>query len=106
MKSPGCIISVLIFSLLLKQQLHAQPADIPHLRHIMLQMQTQKNFTKDTAYIDILDSLAFAYYRISADSVFLYSNKALAYAEQSGYGKGASASLRLKGNAYALIGDY
>ncbi|OQP56912.1 hypothetical protein A3860_10055 [Niastella vici] len=100
------MILALIFSLLLKQQLHAQSADIPHLRRIMLQMQANKNFAKDTAYIDILDSLAFAYYRINADSVFLYSNKALAYAEQMGYGKGASASLRLKGNAYLLIGDY
>jgi signal transduction histidine kinase len=69
-------------------------------------MQQQKDFGKNTAYIDILDSLAFAYYRISADSLFFYSEKALAYARQAGYGKGISASLRIQGNGYGLTGNF
>lgn len=87
-------------------QAHSQSADIPRLKHALLQMEEKKGFSKDTAYIDILDSLAFAYYRISADSLFYYSEKALACAQQAGYGKGASVSLRIIGNGYGLTGNY
>jgi len=72
----------------------------------MLQMQAKPSFSKNPAYIDVLDSLAFAYYRISADSLLFYSEKALTYAQQAGYGRGISASLRLKGNGYSLAGNY
>src|SRR5581483_8925358 len=84
----------------------AQSADIPRLKYTLVKMQEKKNFFKGTAYIDILDSLAFAYYRISADSLFFYSQKALVYAQQAGYGKGASASLRIQGNGYSLTGNF
>src|ERR1043165_5631941 len=97
---------LLVFGLILHQQVVAQTADIPRLKRIMLQKQQGKDFIKDTSYIDILDSLAFAYFRVSADSLFFYSEKALKYAQQAGYGKGTSVSLRLKGNGYSLLGDY
>jgi len=98
--------SVLLVILIAQLQTHAQPADIPRLKHKMLQMQEKKSFSKNPAYIDVLDSLAFAYYRISADSLFFYSEKALTYAQQAGYGRGISASLRIKGNGYSLTGNY
>ncbi|HVU98706.1 MAG TPA: hypothetical protein VHE34_25965 [Puia sp.] len=44
---------------------------------------------KDNAYVDLLDSLAFAYFRISVDSLIFCSDKALAIATQSGM-RGAS----------------
>jgi len=72
----------------------------------MLEKQAKPAYTRDTSYIDILDSLAYGYYRITADSVFLYSKKALAYAKEAGYDKGESISLRLLGNGYGLNGDY
>ncbi|OQP64234.1 hypothetical protein A3860_19850 [Niastella vici] len=92
--------------LFVQWQAHAQPADIPRLKHTMLRMQQKKDFCKDSAYIDILDSLAFAFYRISADSLFFYSQKALDFAQQAGYGKGVSVSIRIQGNGYALTGNY
>jgi two-component system sensor histidine kinase/response regulator len=97
---------IIVSMLVLQWRAHAQPADIPRLKHTMLQLQERKDFLRDTAYIDILDSLAYAFYRISADSLFFYSNKALACAQQAGYGKGVSVSLRLQGNGYSLAGDY
>jgi len=98
--------SILICMLIVQWQARAQSANIPQLKHTMLQLQGKKDFFRDTAYIDILDSLAFAYYRISADSLFFYGEKALAYAQQAGYGKGASESLRIIGNGYGLTGNF
>jgi len=72
----------------------------------MLEKQAKAFYTRDTSYIDVLDSLAYGYYRISADSLFLYSKKALAYAKEAGYAKGESVSLRVMGNGYGLNGDY
>ena len=71
----------------------------------MLEKEAKGSYTRDTSYIDILDSLAYGYYRISADSLFLYSKKALAYAKEAGYAKGESVSLRVIGNGYGLNGD-
>lgn len=96
----------MFLALTLYRELPAQPSDIPRLRHLLLEKQSEKSFTRDTAYIDILDSLAYGYYRISADSVFLYAQKAAAFARESRYGKGESVSLRLMGNGYGLTGDY
>lgn len=97
---------ILFFLFTLLQRLDAQPSDISRLRHIMLEKEAGRSYTRDTSYIDVLDSLAYGYYRISADSVFLYSKKALAYAKEAGYDKGESVSLRLMGNGYGLNGDY
>jgi signal transduction histidine kinase len=102
----GKLLSLLIFVLILQQPAGAQTADIPRLKRILLQKQHEKDLTKDPSYIDILDSLAFAYFRVSADSLFFYSEKALQLAQQAGYGKGVSVSLRIKGNGYSLLGDY
>ncbi|GGA97664.1 sensor histidine kinase [Puia dinghuensis] len=76
------------------------------LQQVIHEKQGRKDFQKDTSYIDVLDSLAYAYYRISADSILFYSNKALGYSKAIGYGKGESVSLRQMGNAYKLIGNY
>ena len=100
------ITTLLIFAFALCQESGAQPSDIARLRHIMLEKQAKGSFTRDTSYIDVVDSLAYGYYRISADSLFLYSKKALAYAKEAGYGRGESASLRVMGNGYGLKGDY
>jgi signal transduction histidine kinase len=72
----------------------------------MLEKQAKRSFTRDTSFINVLDSLAYGYFRISADSVFLYGKTALAYAKEAGYGKGESVSLRVMGNGYYLNGDY
>jgi len=100
------IVKLVFWALTVYQVSSAQPCDISRLRHVMLEKQSITFFTSDTAYIDVLDSLAYGYYRISADSVFLYAKKALDYAKKAGYGKGESVSLRLMGNGYGLTGDY
>jgi len=106
MNSLSKLICLLLFALARYGESDAQPSDLSRLRHIMLEKQAKNSFTRDTSYINILDSLAYGYYRISADSVFLYSKKALAYAKEAGYGKGESVSLRVMGNGYGLTGDY
>ena len=99
-------MSALLLGFALAHESGAQPMDIARLRRIMLEKQARGSCSRDTSYIDVLDSLAYGYYRISADSVFAYSKKALAYAKEAGYGQGESVSLRVMGNGYALNGDY
>lgn len=98
-------VMLFFFSVMILQGLDAQPSDIARLRHVMLEKEAKGSYTRDTSYIDILDSLAYGYYRISADSLFLYSKKALAYAKEARYARGESVSLRVIGNGFGLIGD-
>jgi signal transduction histidine kinase len=108
MEMKGFVRAALVAGMVFFQYIDscAQPSDIVRLRKSIEERQAKPNFAADTAYIDTLDSLAFGYYRISADSVFLYSRMALEYSKKAGYGKGESNSLRLIGNGYKLIGDY
>jgi signal transduction histidine kinase len=100
------VIGILVIALQPYQPCQAQSVNIPRLRSKILARQQQPGYLKDTAYVDLLDSLAFAYFRISVDSLIFYSDKALAIATQIGYARGQSISLRQKGNAYFELGDY
>ena len=100
------VIGILVIALQPYQPCQAQSANIPRLRSKILARQQQPGYLKDTAYVDLLDSLAFAYFRISVDSLVFYSDKAMALATQIGYVRGQSISLRHKGNAYFELGDY
>jgi len=100
------VIGILVIALQPYQHCQAQPDNISRLRSRILARQQQPGYLKDTAYVDLLDSLAFAYYKISVDSLVFYSDKALALATQIGYARGQSVSLRQKGNAYFELGAY
>jgi len=100
------VIGILLIALQPYQPCQAQPDNIPRLRSQILARQQRPGYLKDTAYVDLLDSLAFAYFRISVDSLVFYSDKAMALATQIGYVRGQSISLRHKGNAYFELGDY
>src|SRR5215213_295700 len=100
------VIGILLIALQPYQPCRAQSADISGLRSKILARQQQPGYLKDTAYVDLLDSLAFAYFFISVDSLVFYSDKALAFATQMGYARGQSVSLRQKGNACFELGDY
>src|SRR5689334_22802187 len=103
------IIGILLIALQPYQPCEAQEAQsdiIPRLRSKILARQQQPGYLKDTAYVDLLDSLAFSYFFISVDSLVFYSDKALALATQMRYARGQSVSLRHKGNAYFELGDY
>lgn len=100
------VIGILLIALQPYQLCQAQSADISRLRSKILARQQRPGYLKDIAYVDLLDSLAFAYYKISVDSLVFYSDKALALATQMGYARGQSVSLRHKGNAYFELGDY
>jgi len=104
----GFVKAAILASIVLIQcwEACAQPSDIVRLQQSIREKEGKPNFTADTAYIDALDSLAFGYYRISPDSLFLYSRKALEYSKKAGYGRGESNSLRILGNGYRLIGDW
>jgi len=106
MKKTVVVIGILVIALQPYQPCQGQPANIPRLRSKILARQQQPGYLKDTAYVDLLDSLAFAYFRISVDSLIFYNDKALAIATQIGYARGQSISLRQKGNAYFELGDY
>lgn len=100
------VIGILVIALQPYQPCQAQSANISRLRSKILARQQQPGYLKDTAYVELLDSLAFSYFRISVDSLIFYSDKALALATQIGYARGQSISLRQKGNAYYELGDY
>jgi signal transduction histidine kinase len=99
-------IVILVMALQLYQPCQAQPANITRLRSKILARQQRPDYLKDTAYVDLLDSAALAYFRVSVDSLVSFSDKALAIATQIGYARGQSVSLRQKGNAYFELGDY
>jgi two-component system, sensor histidine kinase and response regulator len=61
---------------------------------------------RDTAYIDILNKLAYAFYGINSDSAFFYGHTALDYAARTGYLRGEAESWRIMGNTNELVGDY
>jgi len=106
MRKTVVVIGILLIALQPYQHCEAQSAIIPRLRSKILARQQQPGYLRDTAYIILLDSLAFSYFRISVDSLIFYSDKAMALATQIGYVRGQSISLRHKGNAYFELGDY
>jgi len=61
---------------------------------------------RDTAYIDILDRIAYAFYGINSDSAFFYGHTALDDAGRMGYRRGEAESWRILGNTNELVGDY
>ena len=100
------VAACLLIMALIYRDGYAQPANLVRLRSIVQDKQVKKDCLNDSSYIDALNNLAFAYYRISADSLFIYGNKALAGARKLGYGKGESNALRLLGNGYRLTGHF
>jgi two-component system sensor histidine kinase/response regulator len=84
----------------------AQSAEVSRLHRSLIALTPRTNFIPDTAYVDTLNALAHAFYGISSDSAFFYSNKALEYASHTGYVRGESESWRMLGNTYELVGDY
>ncbi len=85
---------------------YAQPSDPHRLQAMLLEKQAKKDCYKDTAYIDALNEMAHTSFSTSADSLFLYANKALACAKKAGYTRGEATALRQLGNGYRLLGDY
>ena len=84
----------------------AQSGEIARLRNSLGNPLAHRNFTPDTAWVDTLDRLAYAFYGINADSAFFYGRQALNYASRTGYPKGESESWRLLGNTNEMIGNY
>ena len=66
--------------------------------------------TIDTArsrtLVDSLNRMARGYYGKDADSAFYCGNKALEYADQTGYRKGEAEAWRMLGNTHEMLGDY
>lgn len=106
MNKTAVVIGILVIALQSYLPCQAQSANIPRLRSKILARQQHPGYLKDTAYVDLLDSLAFSYFNISVDSLVFYSDKALAIATQIGYAKGQSVSLRQKGNGWFELGNY
>ena len=84
----------------------AQSESILRLRTSLAEMMRNPRFAKDTAYVDTLDRLAYAFYGVSSDSAFSYGRAALNYAGSDGYAKGLAESWRILGNTYEMVGDY
>jgi signal transduction histidine kinase len=84
----------------------AQSGEIIRLRASLGNLIRHGDFTHDTAYIDTLDRLAYAFYGVSSDSAFYYGRTALAQGVRIGYLKGQAESWRILGNTYELVGDY
>ncbi len=76
---------------------------VTHLPH---DSSIHDNTVRDTAYIDILNKLAYAFYGINSDSAFFYGHTALDYAGRIGYRRGEAESWRILGNTNELIGNY
>ena len=85
---------------------NAQSEAILRLRASLAGLSRQRDFTRDTTYIDTLDRLAYSFYGISSDSAFCYGRSALELSKRNGYVKGEAESWRILGNTYEMVGDY
>ncbi|HEY4060536.1 MAG TPA: hypothetical protein VGM30_01480, partial [Puia sp.] len=84
----------------------AQAREIARLRTKLRTPGDRTYSGPDTAYADTLNRLAHAFYGIDADSAFFYGRKAVEYALNTGYARGAAEGLRMLGNTYEMVGDY
>lgn len=82
------------------------PAQSPAILRLRGALDNRRISASDTAYVDTLNALAYAYYGINADSAFSCSKRALEYAGRIHYAKGEAESWRMLGNTYELVGDY
>jgi two-component system sensor histidine kinase/response regulator len=91
----------------LRSALRNPPSHAASLRSDSLHNASpQGDLVRDTAYVDILDKLAYAFYGINSDSAFFYGHTALDYAGHMGYRRGEAESWRILGNTNELVGDY
>ncbi|HEV3327357.1 MAG TPA: tetratricopeptide repeat protein [Puia sp.] len=106
MKLIGRIAWVWIGLLGIFDCVNAQSGEITRLRKSLGNLVRHGDFTHDTAYVDTLDRLAYAFYGVSSDSAFHYGRTALEQGVRTGYLKGQAESWRILGNTYELVGDY
>ncbi len=85
---------------------NAQSEAILRLRASLAGLARQRDFTRDPAYVDTLDRLAYVFYGISSDSAFFYGRSALDLSKRNSYIKGEAESWRILGNTYEMIGNY
>jgi len=85
---------------------NAQSEAILRLRTSLAGLTHQADFTRDPAYVDTLDRMAYVFYGISSDSAFFYGRSALDLSKRNSYIKGEAESWRILGNTYEMIGNY
>lgn len=83
----------------------AQSREIARLRTSLRDPKEAGSVT-DSAYVDTLNRLAYAWYGVNADSAFLYGRKAMEYARKIEYARGEAEAQRMLGNTYEMVGDY
>ena len=84
----------------------AQSREIARLHTLLRDSRGHSKLAVDTAYVDTLNRLAHAFYGINSDSAFFYGRRAIEYADNTGYRRGASEGWRMLGNTYEMVGDY
>lgn len=85
---------------------NAQSEAILRLRASLGVLTRQPDYTRNPAYIDTLDRLAYVFYGVSSDSAFFYGRAALGYSQHDRYVRGEAESWRILGNTYEMTGDY
>jgi len=84
----------------------AQSGEILRLRESLRAFTGRPGYSRDSAYIDTLDRLAYIFYGVNADSAFYYGRLALEYSDRAAYARGQAESWRILGNTYEMTGDY
>jgi tetratricopeptide (TPR) repeat protein len=93
------IIIILVFSIYLSADSYAQPTVKDSLKILL------KKEKRDTARVNLLAELSFAYSTNSPDTAMQLALEAMSLAQRSGFIKGEALSLNRIGNAYGAIGN-
>lgn len=98
------LLSMVVF--LFIQSTHAQQRKRDSLKKLIVNIQSQHNFTvKDTSYINTLNDFATRYLFYKNDSLLLLSQQALSYSKAMNYTVGQIKSSLNIGNFYSAKGE-
>ncbi|GGM81532.1 hypothetical protein GCM10010967_11700 [Dyadobacter beijingensis] len=84
----------------------AQTTDLRHLKEERLRLQKKADFHSDTAYLNVINQIAFLYADSYPDSALQLTQANIADCQLTGHSKGETNALKITGTAYLTKGDY
>jgi two-component system, NtrC family, sensor kinase len=100
------LLGVALPTLLLMVGWQAQAQNLNALHEKLNQLQEKTNFATDTAYLNVVNKLAFEYANTNTDSAFLLIRPQLQRCRAAKYSRGEVEALKVLGNAFTSSGEF
>ncbi|MCF0075022.1 tetratricopeptide repeat protein [Dyadobacter sp. CY261] len=84
----------------------SQTGNLHQLREKQSRLRKVQNYHSDTAYLNVVNQIAFLYADSYPDSALKMVQTNIPDCKRVGYGKGETEALKITGNAYMTKGDY